>query len=192
MSWRYGRKQKRAHREMIADLACVNFNLQKRLDSAREEYRSERQKLNRLGDVIRDWDSEIRSLLGPYTSFSINDTTYRVDHPDQIRQMAVMPPLPRIIDFSSEIMVESVAYHLSTILGFMVDLSEKDLMTLRQHLTLRVMIGSERLDSSYYAFSESMWHALKNDSPEGRERIASRVARDLVETLARGAEKKRA
>jgi len=193
MGNRYGRKQKRAHREMIADLACVSRSLQTRLDGARNDYRRERAKVSRLEDIFQNWDREIRSLLGPYSSFSINDATYRVDHPDQIRRMPILPPVSGFINFDSDIGIESIAYYVETIFGFIVGLSEPDLVTLRRHIAMRVMVGSERQgDSSYYAFSESMWHALKTDRPEARTRMAYRIASDLVEVLARGAEKKRA
>lgn len=185
MSRRYGRKQRRAAREMILDLACSNNMLQGRANDWMAERNKERAKAEFLLDRIRLWDSEIRSLLGPYTSFAIDEPTYRVDHPDQIRQMRVMPPLSLSLGVSDYSMSDTLSYHIEieTMLGFMCGLDEEYLARLRRLLTVRVMVGREpHGEAAYFAVSEEMWHQMKRDGPDspGLERFIHRIAGDLV------------
>lgn len=184
MSRRYGRKQRRAAQEMILDLACSNRMLQGRANDWMAERNKERTKAEFLLDRIRLWDSEIRSLLGPYTSFAINEPTFRVDRSDQIRQMPVMPPSPiGVLSIDSQIGMDSISYHLETMLGFMCGLDEDDLARLRRHLTVRVMVGSDpHGDAAYFAMSEHQWRHFKRGGPSdpGLERFIHRIAGDLV------------
>lgn len=186
MSRRYGRKQRRAAREQIAAQAAqidkfpmLEFLYQKKVRAAEA-------KIEFLLDRIHLWDSEIRSLLGPYTSFAIDEPTYRVDHPDQIRQMPVMQPLSVLPLGPAEIVEQSYAYHIQTMLRFMVDLDERDLERLRRLLTVRVVIGMDYPQGqAYYAISEETWRAMKRAGPNdpGLERHIHRIAGDLVRLL---------
>lgn len=185
MGSRYGRKKRRAHLDMIAGQDRAIINTQKRLEEARSNAAQERGKVDFLVNRIGHWDDEIRGLLGPYTSFAINDATYRVDHPDQIRQLPIVPPMP--MQFSVDTMVgqESMTYYIETMLGFFVELEEKDLMRLRRLLTVRVRVGSNQLqDSAYYAFSEQAWHDLKRAGPDAWQRMVMRLAGDMIKLLA--------
>lgn len=186
MSRRYGRKQRRAAQEMILDLACTNRMLRGRVNNQMAERNAARAEVEFLRDRIRLWDTEIRSLLGPYTSFSIEEPTYRVDHPDQIRQMPVLAPLSVRPFGPSEIVEQSIAYHIQTMLGFMYRLDEEYLTRLRRLITLRVVVGREpRGETGYYAVSEDMWYQMKRDGPNspGLERFIHRIAGDLVRLL---------
>lgn len=189
MSRRYGRKQRRAAREMILDLACTNRMLRDRVNDQMAERNAARAKVEFLLDRIRLWDNEIRALLGPYTSFAIDDTTFRVDHPDQIRQMqvAVIPPLPPLGVMSASAMPETLTYYVETMLGFMCGLDERNLERLRRLLTVRVMVGGDYPRAqAYYAVSEQTWNELKRAGPDGPgvARLIDRVASDLVRLLA--------
>ncbi len=155
--------------------------------------RSAERRVEFLRESIRLWDGEIRSLLGPYTSFAIDAPTYRVDHPDQIRQMPVMPPLSLLPFGPHDIVEDSITYHIETMLGFMCGLDEEYLARLRQLLTVRVMVGREpRREDVYYAISESLWHQMKRDGPNspGLERFIHRIAGDLVRLLVAPPKKK--
>lgn len=192
MSRRYGRKQRRAAREQIAERDQTIWDCRQAL--LREGIRSSglARTAERLRESIQLWDSEIRSLLGPYTSFAIDEPTYRVDHPDQIRQMPVIPPL-RLNLSGVYSMEESISYHIETMLGFMCGLDERDLERLRRLLTVRVAVGRDYLQGeAYYAVSEEMWHQMKRDGPNnpGLERFIHRIAGDLVRLLVAPPKKK--
>lgn len=194
MSRRYGRKQRRAAREKISYLDEQMWHA--RQAALREGIRSGEydRKVKFLLDRIRLWDDEIRSLLGPYTSFAIDDTTYRVDRPDQIRQMPVMPPPLSVLPLGpARIVEDSIAYHIETMLGFMCGLEEQDLTRLRRLLTVRVMVGADYPQGqAYYAFSEQTWRELKRVGPNdpGIQRLIHRIAGDLVRLLVAPPKKK--
>lgn len=194
MSRRYGRKQRRAARDRIEvleaahDMAC-NVAAAAQQRSHRSEHKTEL-----LLEGIRLWDSEIRSLLGPYTSFAIEEPTFRVDTPDQIRQMPVMPPRPIcFLGVDSQIGIDSIYYHIETMLGFMCGLDEDILQSLRRFLTVRIKVGDDYpLGQEYYAVSEQTWHQMKRDGPNnaGLERFIHRIAGDLVRLLVTPPKKK--
>lgn len=194
MSRRYGRKQRRAARDRIEvlelahDMACTAAAV------AQERSRASERKTEFLLDRIRLWDGEIRSLLGPYTSFAIDEPTYRVDHPDRIRQMPVMPPMPiGFLGVDSPVGMDSIASYVETMLGFMARLDEEYLDQLRRRLTLRVMIGRDpHGEVAYFAISESLWRDIKRDGPNspGLERFIHRIAGDLVRLLVAPPKKK--
>lgn len=189
MSRRYGRKQKRAARERILDLSCIVRNLQSRLDNERVAHCKARGQVSMLLETMELWDSEIRGLLGPYTSLAFNDRTFRVDHPDQIRQCPIMPTL-RLTGLGPAddlAMADSISYHVETLLGFVAGLDENDLNRLRRLITLRIMVGDERRGSAYYAMSESAWNDLKRAGPDAMRRMVQRVAADMMRVIARPA-----
>lgn len=186
MSRRYGRKQRRAAREMITTQAAEIAKFPMLELMYQKKLRRTEGQLEFLLDRIRLWDSEIRSLLGPYTSFAIDEPTFRVDHPGQIRQMLVIPPLSVLPLSPARIVEESISYHIETMLGFMYALDEEYLARLRRYLTLRVMVGREpRGEAAYFAISEETWRAMKRDGPDnpGLQRFINRIAGDLVRLL---------
>lgn len=198
MSRRYGRKQRRAALDRIAvlerDLSGVADSLIRTVKAADKREGELMDKVEFLLDRIRLWDSEIRSLLGPYTSFAINEPTFRVDSPDQIRQMAVMPPMPiGFLSIDSPAQMESIAYYIETMLGFMCGLDEDILTRLRRCLTVRVMVGRDpHGETAYFVVSNEVWHQMKRDGPNnpGLERFIHRIAGDLVRLLVAPPKKK--
>lgn len=186
MSRRYGRKQRREARARIEYLETASEVVTGMLTREARRRRETQNERDFLLDRMRYWDSEIRSLLGPYTSFAIDDTTFRVDHPDQIRQMPVLPQAPSFM-FAGLEAQETVAYYIETMFGFMCGLEEDYLRELRKLLTVRVQCGSYPIgQDAYYALSESMWNTLKREGPTspGLERMAWRIAQDIVRLLA--------
>lgn len=185
MSRRYGRKQRRAAQEAIAERDETLWHARQAL--LREGIRTgeiEREAMA-LKESIALWDDEIRGLLGPYTSFAITDTTYRIDSPDRIRQMPVMPPISMSAFLSPSFMPESLTYHVETMLSFIAGLEDGDRATLQKLMTLRVQIGSDSSDNrAYWALSDKTWHDLKNAGPQAWSRMTRRIAADLVRLLA--------
>lgn len=193
MSRRYGRQQRRAARdrikvlEMAHDMACTAAA------HAQDRSMASERKIELLRDQIAMWDAEIRSLLGPYTSFAIDEPTYRVDHPDQIREMPVLPPLSGLPLGPAEIVQESISYHVETMLGFMCGLDEEILTRLRRLLTVRVAVGSDRdRERAYFAVSEQTWRQMKREGPNnpGLEWFIRRIAGDFVRLLVAPPKKK--
>lgn len=186
MSRRYGRKQKWAARRRIAVLEAAHDMACTAAAAAQERSRASEHKAEFLLDRIRLWDGEIRSLLGPYTSFAINEPTFRVDHPDRIRQMPVLPPLPALSVGPANVVEDSIAYHIETMLGFMCGLEEEDLTHLRRFLTVQVKIGSLNGDgAAYFAISEHQWRHFKRNGPDdpSLQRFIHRIAGDLMRLL---------
>lgn len=64
MAKRYGRNQRREHRERIAELSVEQERLQIRYDLKCAQLRE-------LHQVIDDWDYDIRQLLGAYSAFLV-------------------------------------------------------------------------------------------------------------------------
>lgn len=186
MSRRYGRKQRRAAREAIAERDKSLWHARQALLGEGNRSGELERRVEFLLESIRLWDGEIRSLLGPYTSFSIEEPTYRVDHPDQIRQMPVIRPISVLPLGPAEIVELSVAYHIETMLGFMCGLDEEYLARLRRLLTVRIMIGGDYPQGqAYCAISEETWRAMKRVGPNdpGLARFIHRIAGDLVRLM---------
>lgn len=192
MSRRYGRKQRRVARDRIEVLETAHRWACDTIDSERHRRITVERKVEFQLDRIKLWDTEIRSLLGPYTSFSIEEPTYRVDHPDQIRQMPVMPPL-RVVGLGTYSMEEAVSYNIETMLGFICGLDERVKERLRRLMTVRVVVGSERYgNEAYWAVTEFQWNEMKKSGPDssGLERFIHRIAGDLVRLLVAPPKKK--
>lgn len=183
MSRRFGRKQKRAMRAEIEGLSYgLNLSEERRASLAKDLRRTTNLYAE-LVSRIEDWDADIRSMLGPFTSFAVNDQTFRVDHPDQIRQMPILPPVPIFSSHPSDMIGETVTYYVERILGLLTDLREDDLMTLRRYLRLRIECGSDRESSSYFAMSESYWENLMRN-PEAMRRTIPMIVEQLLRQLA--------
>lgn len=186
MSRRFGRNQRRAARAQIEALTDSLESTRSGLLSHRIALRTLQDRNDALTHSIQYWDAEIRCLLGPYTSFAIEDQTYRVDHPDQIRQLPIMPPTTIPLG-PTALMPEQVSYYVETMLSFIAGLEEEDLTRLRRLITLRVQVGRDRSQGqAYCALSEQTWHQMKREGPNspGLQRFIHRIAGDLVRLLA--------
>lgn len=186
MSRRFGRKQRREARatiDMLCDMLDDNAAF---IDKAkRDAFAAERQR-DKLLERMEHWDSEIRALLGPYSSAAINDQTYRIDRPEQLRQMSIMPPLRAMPFSASNFGQEEMSYYVESMLGFIAGMHDDDLMRMRRLLTMRVIVGDyDRPERAYYAISESAWQELKRAPPDALRRLADRVAGDLLALMAR-------
>lgn len=182
MSRRYGRKQRRAAREMIDGLVKDNTSLHLHfVEEARGRRRAATQHENLVG-VIKAWDADIRALLGPYTSFAVNDITFRVDHVDQIREVPIYPQLGPI--GPAGITADSLTYHVQRIYSLIAELSEGDRVSLQQFLMFSIREGSDTVDSAYIGMSQAYWNDLVRDRSPGRlDRIARRMTEDLIRLL---------
>lgn len=184
MGSRYGRNKRRRHREQVATLQDMLLKRSAYLDEVLRRSRQQAQHIERLKRIFADWDAEIRAFLGPYTSFAINDTTFRVDHPDRVRQMPVMPPLPNLLACPPDHVPEMIEYHAVTMLSFIMGMAEEDLNRMRRLLTMRIQVGGDRpLDSAYYAMSEKAWQELKHAGPDAMRRMIYRVAEDMLKLV---------
>lgn len=192
MSRRYGRKQRREARATIEKLENHTIFFTDALIREARRRREAQDQRDFLVDRIRLWDSEIRALLGPYTSFAIDAPTYRVDHPDQIRQMPVIPPMRTFWSVDSHVGMATMQQHIERMLIFMVDFDEDVLIQMRRYLSIRLQIGSERVNEACYACSESTWKALTLDPQgPGMERTIERMTRDMIRLLAAPKPKKK-
>lgn len=191
MSSRYGRKQKRAAREQIGMLELSLDTAMSGLTNHRIALRTVQDRFDDLKQRIVEWDGDIRSMLGPYTSFAINDATFRLDQPDHIREMAIMPELPSILAMRADEVTDSVSYYVARMFHLIVDLDETDRMTLRRYLSLRLKWGTDRQAYSCLAMSESSWAHLKQAGGAGRARAIRNIAEQLLDVLSKGPPKPR-
>jgi DNA primase catalytic subunit len=190
MSKRYGRKQKRAHRETIADLAWGMRTAQHQLAESRVLHKRTHQALDDLREVIQFWDGEIRSLLGPYTSFSISDVTFRVSHPDSIRQMPIIMPV-QLGALSEFDMVGEMKNHVQNLLHVVCSLTEEDHVRLSRFISIRLKWGDQNREQSAFALSEAMWQHMRADGGAGVARLAQRIMPDLIRLIVDALDKDR-
>jgi len=166
-------------RAEIEERQAVNMTLNAVLTQERNKAVSLEARLYALDEIIRRWDDEIRYLLGPYTSFAINDTTFRVNHIDQIRQMPVMPR-ERIGIFPG-LIPDQFSYYVETILHLVSQLHTEENIQLRRYLRFQIKIGSSSTDEvSHYGFSERLWHDLKLASSREQQRFAMRIGEEAA------------
>lgn len=192
MSRRYGRKQRRVAREQITEMAGMLSLTHGALTRERIANKTLRDRLSDIAMVIEHWDREIRYLLGPYSSFAIDDTTFRIDHPDEIRQMPVLPETTVRFDQDMVAAPESLSYYVETMLRFVTDLDESDRLTLRRYLFMRLKIGTDRTGyTEGYAMSESYWNAIRQAPPEDLRRLAQRITHEMLTHLATANKQKR-
>jgi hypothetical protein len=178
MAQRYGRRQKRRAREQIERLSRERGSF---LMTASDL----RRRLDELHDVIRNWDAEIRHLLGPYTSFAINDTTFHVG-PNGIRQLPVLGPIgpPEMYD-GSQIPSEVIERRAVNILELIIT-SHIDIDPLRRYMRFKLKQGYETrrdLGEAGYAFSEPLWRDLQRAPPEAKKRMVRQIAEDVGRIL---------
>jgi len=157
-------------------------------ESRRKEVES---KLYVLDEIISHWDSEIRYLLGRYTSFAINDTTFRVDDIDQIRQLPVMPQTPIEYGFVTGLIPDQVSYYVETILYLISQLRTEENFQLRRYLRFQIKIGNSSTDEvAYYGFSERLWHDLKLAGPREQQRFARQIGEEAAALMMKPPKKK--
>jgi len=176
-------------RAELEERQAINMTLNAVLTQERNKTVSLEARLYALDEIIRHWDDEIRYLLGPYTSFAINDTTFRVNNIDQIRQMPVMPR-ERIGIFPG-LIPDQVSYYVETILHLVSQLHTEENIQLRRYLRFQIKIGSISTDEvSHYGFSERLWHNLKLAGPREQQRFAMRIGKEAAALMMKPPKKK--
>lgn len=97
MAQRYGRKRRRQHRERIAALEREATEIAAQRNRAQAE-------AARLDYEMREWDEEIRRLLGPQSAFRCEVAEICSPHP--IREMPIMDRL-RPFDMGDSVLMET-------------------------------------------------------------------------------------
>lgn len=177
MGNRYGRKQKRAHRAMIADLAATERFVRNQLGE------SER-RMHDMRERLQDWDERIRMLLGPYTSAAINDTTFRFDR-EQVRQMEVMP----FIDIASvlrgpEVMPPELVAYVEEIIYLIGTMTKEDGLALSRRMYFDVDSFRLRREACY-GMSRSYFEDLMRDGERGISILSKIIAKQAAAILLR-------
>lgn len=184
MSGRFGRNKRRRARETIEALS-------RHVDDQAVAIRMDRVLLSRRGDQleglrerVRDWDQRIRAMLGPYTSASIEDTTFRCDRPDQIVQM---PVFPRPVDLSAmgpEVADEAVAYYVENVLHLVWSMREPDRFRMSREMSFDILLhGDYPIGGARYGMSESEFNALRRIGEDGVAILARRLAPKIARLL---------
>ena len=184
MASRYGRKKRRQHREMILDLQCTERFLRQQLAGREREVWAQRRKIEEFQERFNDWNDRVCSLLGPYTSAAINDTTYRVDDLHTVRQMPVMPRLEPV-DFSRgpEAIPAQLEYYMENILHLIADLPPRDSTSLARRMFFDIEMHGYRQRSAAYGFSEMMFRDLMRDGERGIRILARKIAPQIAQLL---------
>lgn len=184
MASRYGRKKRRQAREQIAALEHLGECQREAIRMDRALLSRQRGDLERLRERMRDWDDRIRAMLGPYTSAAIDDTTYRVDRPDQIFQMPVMPQQPAP-SFSAALMIaeETAVCYVENILHLIGEMREGDRTRLSRDLAFDIEVHGYPRAQARYGMSEAFFNDLRRAGGDGAEILARRIAPRIAELL---------
>lgn len=183
MSRRYGRNQRRQHREMIADgiwalrRMTILYNEQKALHDHTKA------QLLTLQSRVALWDDEVRHILGRHTALSINPAKESFQSPPQ-RLPVKGRPLSSML-LSADITTDSLSYSIENMLYTLVRFDEDRQRDLRR--LLRVQIsgpeGYDRKASAGYAISEYMWEELMRDRRAGDDTGLKRFTAHVCEAL---------
>lgn len=91
MSKRYGRNQRRKHREAIADLKQSCVHLSSMVDKTAHTNVELATEVERLKNHIRHWNEEIKEVIGEWSGFMSEPV--RADVQDWLREVNVEPPI---------------------------------------------------------------------------------------------------
>lgn len=176
MSKRYGRNQKRRHRERIAALEVSEQRLGDR--AARSE-----RALSTLRSEVADWDEEIRRLLGSYSAFQKDVPTFATDHP--IREMPAMERLQPYADYGADIPF-SMAMSQHIRMQRYITTIESD--PIRWSKLIRFVEADRRGAHVAYSMSDEMVMQAKF-GPREMHYLAERIAYELINHANAGPEK---
>lgn len=193
MASRYGRKKRQQHRELIADLERLAENQAQAIRMDRALLSRQRDELGRLRERMKDWDERVRAMLGPYTSAAVDDVTFRVDHPDEVAQMPIMPRIDPVMFLRSDTVAEEqVAYYVESILHLIGSMREADRFRMSRDICFEIQArGQYRVGEARLGMSESYFQDLQRAGDDGVAIMARRIAPRIARLLLEGAKKAR-
>lgn len=172
MAQRYGRKQKRAAREKIAEL---ERHVQRQRDEAKAARSAEdvaEQTLERYVTQVKAWDQDLRTELGHRSAFRFDTALHKEMAAYKLRQMPVRPRLSSFAFEEAAVAMASAEATFVQVYRFLIDVSDADRMELSRYIRLRITCGDEPVWSPgeggkpynwAYAISEDM---LRRGMPE--------------------------
>lgn len=174
MGSRYGRNQKRKHREQIAAQA-------KTLLSAGRQIDDQARRISRIEHDQHLWDQRIRDLLGQYSAFRRDidpkfckeiDHFFRMNVSKSLEELISLGPIPASTSIDSYVLPNPI-----NLIHFLETIDDDDLTFMRRIITLRLQSQYEK-DHYCYAVSEEQ---LQINVADNRyfEELALHIARDL-------------
>lgn len=150
MAKRYGRNQRRRHREAISQLT---HELHEEADRALQLYRD----LHLLKEKVEEWDADVRRLLGTYSAFRFKTAKWKTD--ERLRRIPIELDVPPL---TLRQRTESMPTHTVSAVDLcrLVIESEEDHLRLRQVVRLFV----ERSDGSnelHFAYAADYFQLMK-------------------------------
>lgn len=182
MANRYGRRQRRRHREEISRL---------QVEASTRERENERTLIdfNRLHRMIRHWDAEIVDILGYKTAarvFPAQVDSY--ERRARVERSYDIAGAMRVSELSTASGLDYVECKMELMLRFAMRMSDEDAFNRRRLLMVKVEGGYDRVEpKAYYSFSEAMWEQVikrqSEDRPDDHERRLERISADVADRI---------
>jgi hypothetical protein len=174
MGSRYGRNQKRKHREQIAAQA-------KTLADAGRQIDDQERRLGQLDYEMTMWDERIRELLGNYSAFRRHiepklcreiERTFRVNEQKTLEELMSLGPIEASASIDSVMMPNPI-----NLIHFLMSIEDDIPPYMKRIITLRLQSQFDR-DVYRYAVSEEQLYINATDNRYFDE-LARHIARDL-------------
>jgi len=177
MGKRYGRNQKRKHREAISLL--IEACLRREAETLEANSISHRTRAAYIGLELRvkDWDDQIRWLLGTYSAFLFQPGIMVTGNPNSIDLIPIMKAISAMAPYPSDMAMTSTEQAFARITRFTIAISDDDIMTLKRLIRLKISDGKGDI---HYALSEDMVSAKLLGEPEIYD-FAAEIARQMID-----------
>lgn len=175
MGKRYGRNQRRRHREEIAALHSQVGRFKEAHERESGLARHFANRVRELEDLIREWDSELTSLFGHYTALRSKPALHEGQ---PIRQLPVRRPVRPRVDFGGQVSMDDMTNSIENIRAFVFKVHLDPLLMSR----LFRFIERDGRGGITYAISE---HQLTTVGlgPRDVRMVAEMVAKYLVDGI---------
>lgn len=117
MGKRYGRNQRRRHREEIAALNSQVGRLKEAHERESGLARHFASRIRELEELIREWDGELTSLFGHYTALRSKPALHEGQ---PIRQLPVRRPVRPRADFGGHVSMDDMTNSIENIRAFVL------------------------------------------------------------------------
>jgi hypothetical protein len=183
MSKRFGRKQKRALREKVA---------QQQSDLMRQEARHLdyvqatsviREKFNFLVEAVRLRDDELRDILGLHTALAVVPSVRRLSPNERFDRIPIYPPVSLSV-LSADMTAESMTYHIAEMFHLVAGLDDENLARLRSFIFLKVEREGYSEAEVRHAVSRDYWDYMKWKGQDGRHALQRLVHHVLPQLTA--------
>lgn len=173
MARRYGRNQRRAHRERIAQL---DADLHSCEDYAAKSFSA----VQRLENQIDEWEREICRCLGPYSALLPEPACMVVEHFERLRVLPVREPVSMTVPRFEEEQISISMPQAERMHYLMVALDEAPMEIRRQ---FRILVEAPKEHRYAMMISDTLFESAGVSGRHEAEFIAREVARQIAERM---------